>query len=222
MNTVGINTRKGISSGVKIAIIDYGMGNIASVRKACIHFGASAGVVTRPKELGRVDKIILPGVGAFGDAMRQLTKMGLDSEIEEKISAGMPFLGICLGMHLLFEKSEESKGVKGLGILKGRVVKFKGMEIKVPHMGWNQIKIKYQKSNIKNAVLKGVKDNSYVYFCHSYYVAPVDKNIVAATTDYGGKFASVIAKDNIFGIQFHPEKSQRTGLKILEDFIKLC
>lgn len=207
---------------MRIAIIDYGMGNIASVRKACVKFGASVTIVSGLKELDGVDKIILPGVGAFGDAMRQLTKMGLDSAIKEKILSGVPFLGICLGMHLLFERSQESKGVKGLGILKGEALRFKDKKIKVPHMGWNNIQIKSQKAKGKNTILKGVKDNSYAYFCHSYYVEPKDKTIVAAMTDYGGEFASVIAKDNIFGIQFHPEKSQRTGLKILEDFIKLC
>lgn len=214
---------------MRIAIVDYGMGNIASVKKACVHFGASARVVTKPKELGMADKIILPGVGAFGDAMRQLTKMGLGSAIKEKILSGVPFLGICLGMHLLFEKSQESKGVKGLGVLGGEVTRFKDTclpagrkKLKVPHMGWNNIQVKSQKAKGKNTILKGVKDNSYVYFCHSYYVKPKDKTIVAAETDYGGKFASIIAKDNIFGIQFHPEKSQSTGLKILEGFIKLC
>ena len=209
---------------MKIAIIDYGMGNLASVQKACVSFGAKAEVAAHPRGLEGADKIILPGVGAFGEAMHQLERIGLAGAIKNKIREGILFLGICLGMQLLFERSQESRGVKGLGILKGRVARLQDNRIKIPHMGWNSIKISAKggsASGGKNAILKGVRDNSYVYFCHSYYVSPVDKNVIAAVTDYGVKFASVIAKDNIFGIQFHPEKSQRVGLKILENFIKL-
>lgn len=206
---------------VRIAILDYGMGNIASVKKACVHFGASVKVVAKPNELDRVDKIILPGVGAFGDAAAELRKNGLFEPIQKKISSGMPFLGICLGMHLLFERSEESKGVKGLGILKGKVVRFQSKAIKIPHMGWNNIQFKRQNAKGKNVILKGINNDSCVYFCHSYYVKPQGKNVIVATTDYGVEFASVIARDNIFGIQFHPEKSQAIGLRILKNFL-LC
>lgn len=206
---------------MKIAIIDYGMGNLASVQKACVSFGAKAEITAHPRGLEGVDKIILPGVGAFGEAMHQLERIGLAGAIKNKIREGILFLGICLGMQLLFERSQESKGVKGLGILKGKVARFQDNRIKVPHMGWNTIEIRKSKFENRNVLLKNMRDDSYVYFCHSYYVEPKDKTIVRGTTDYGVKFASLIAKDNIFGIQFHPEKSQMVGLKILENFINL-
>lgn len=202
---------------MRIAIVDYGMGNLASVIKACISFGAEVKITQNPEEMEAIDKIILPGVGAFGDAAAQLKKIGLADAIKSKIKQGMPFLGICLGMHLLFDKSQESPRQNGLGVIGGKVIRFEGKDIKVPHIGWNQIEAK----NSKSPLLETIENNAYVYFCHSYYVKPDGEDVIAATTDYGVKFASIISKDNIFGIQFHPEKSQKTGLAILENFIKL-
>ena len=201
---------------MKIAVVDYGMGNLGSVVKACNSFGADTRVAANAQGFGAADKIILPGVGAFGDAAAELRKRGLDSVIKDKIKQGLPFLGICLGMHLLLDNSQESLNESGFGLIPGQVVKFKAEVIKVPHVGWNQIE-----KDGDSPLLDGIEDNSYVYFCHSYYVCPDDQNVIAATTEYGIKFASIVSKDNIFGIQFHPEKSQKTGLKILENFIKL-
>ena len=209
-----------------IAIIDYGMGNIHSVNKALELFGAKTLVTNKPKDIQSCDKAVLPGVGAFDDAMHELKKQDLIAAINGHIKKKKPFLGICLGLQLLFEQSEESKGVKGLSILKGAVRKFAQKSgLKVPHMGWNQIKSKAQSAKFKVVecpLLKGITDNSFVYFCHSYYPAPKDANVIAATTDYGLDFASIVWQDNIYGAQFHPEKSQAIGLKMLENFVKLC
>ena len=202
-----------------IAIIDYGMGNIHSVHKALQLFGAEVCVTNKPKEILSADKLVLPGVGAFDDAMGELNKQGLISPIKEQIKKGKPFLGICLGMQLLFEESEEAKASRGLGILKGKVKRFpKAKGLKVPHMGWNQL------NNISQGcpLLKDVPESSYVYFCHSYYPEPSGDDTIAARTVYGGDFASVVWKDNVFGAQFHPEKSQKAGLKMVENFVKLC
>ena len=197
-----------------IAIIDYGMGNLRSVQKAFEKVGAKAIVTQSSHDIKKAKKIVLPGVGAMQPAMEKLQALGLLDPIKESIQGKKPFLGICLGLQLLFETSDEGGSVKGLGILKGRVQKF--TSLKVPHMGWNQLNIAK-----KCDLLKGLKDSTYLYFCHSYYVNPTDKNIVATTTDYGKPFTSCICQDNILGVQFHPEKSQTVGLKILENFTKL-
>ncbi|MDP2943826.1 MAG: imidazole glycerol phosphate synthase subunit HisH [Candidatus Omnitrophota bacterium] len=202
-----------------IAIIDYGMGNIHSVRKVIESFGLGHFIAREGGDLNKAEKIILPGVGAFADAMREFKKRGLDRAIIEQIKQKKPFLGICLGMQLLFNQSYEGEGSQGLGVLAGAVNKFSlSAEFKVPHIGWNQLRKKSQDC----LLLKDIADNSYVYFCHSYYVEPEDKNVIAAITDYGINFTSVVYKDNIFGVQFHPEKSQAIGLKVLENFINLC
>jgi len=202
-----------------IAIIDYGMGNIHSVQKALESFGVEVIVASAAQDIERAEKLVLPGVGAFDDAMRELQKKNLVSAINDNLKKRKVFLGICLGMQLLFEASQEAKEKKGLGVLKGQVKRFtQGKGLKVPHMGWNQLKTARQDCPL----LKGVQDNSYVYFCHSYYPAPADKNEVAASTDYGADFASVVWRDNVYGVQFHPEKSQETGLKILNNFVNLC
>lgn len=202
-----------------IAIIDYGMGNIHSVKKALEHFGAKTLVTNNPKEIEGCDKAILPGVGAFDDAMSELKKQKLVSAISEHIRQKKTFLGICLGMQLLLEESQEAEKSKGLGLLKGSVKRFKDKKsFPVPHIGWNQLKIKRKDSPL----LKDVPDDSYVYFCHSFYPKPVDKGIIATSTDYGMDFASILWQDNIYGTQFHPEKSQKVGLKILENFVNLC
>ncbi len=202
-----------------IAIIDYGMGNLRSVQKAFERIGHSA-VVTRDKKIiNDADKIVLPGVGAFPDCMKNLADLGLIEPIIKGVEAGKPFLGICLGLQLLFTESEEFGTHKGLDIIKGRVIRFpeglssNGTRLKIPHMGWNEIRMKK-----KTPVLDGIPEGSYLYFVHSYYVVPQDKDIIATTTYYGVEFVSSIWKDNIFACQFHPEKSQQAGLKILVNF----
>ena len=201
-----------------IAIIDYGMGNIHSVKKALELFGAKIKVSNNPKEISACEKLVLPGVGAFGDAMQELEKQDLVDLIKDAVKNKKPFLGICLGMQLLFEKSEEAPKGKGLGIIKGEVKKFPSSDLKVPHMGWNNLRRKKENCPL----LKEITGNSYVYFCHSYYPQPEDQNTVAAVTDYGLDFTSVVWKDNVYGAQFHPEKSQSVGLKMLENFVNLC
>ena len=206
-----------------IAVIDYGMGNLRSVEKALEVSGARTIVTSNARGIAGCDKIVFPGVGAFGDAMRELKGRRLIDPLKEAIFIGKPFLGLCLGLQLLFEKSEEAPGVKGLGVLKGYVRKFRFTRraLKVPHMGWNEI-AKIEKRKEKSAkLLDGVPSGSYMYFVHSYYVVPKDKGIILTTTDYGVEFVSGIAKDNIYGLQFHPEKSQAMGLKILENFVRL-
>lgn len=200
-----------------IGIIDYGMGNIHSVQKALQIMGAKTRVTNKPEDLKKCSKIVLPGVGAFDDAVLELKKQGLLPALSEYIAQKKIFLGICLGMQLLFEASSEGK-LKGLKILKGKVKIFdKKMGIKIPHMGWNQLKLKKRNCPL----FKGLRDNAYVYFCHSYYPKPKEPQAVAATTEYGADFASVVWQDNIFGVQFHPEKSQQTGLIILKNFVDI-
>jgi len=198
-----------------IAIIDYGMGNIHSVKKALEALGAQTIIAATPADLAKCEKIVLPGVGAFDDAMVELEKRGLIPEIKKQIQGKKAFLGICLGMQLLFEESQEAQVKKGLGILKGKVKRFNhAAGLKVPHMGWNQLRIAKQ-----CPLLKGMSEGSYVYFCHSYYPEPADGAAIAATTEYGVSFASVAWQDNVYGAQFHPEKSQAVGLQMLKNFI---
>ena len=208
-----------------IAIIDYGMGNIHSVQKALESFKAETIVTNKPEIIGNCHKVVLPGVGAFDDAIQELKKQNLISALINHIKNKKPFLGICLGLQFLFEASEEALAAKGLGVLKGKVVKFQNKKgFKVPHMGWNQLK-KTSRPGTKEAIcplLKDVTDNSYVYFCHSYYPQPADRKIIAATTDYLTDFAAVVWKDNLFGVQFHPEKSQEVGLKMIKNFVEIC
>jgi len=198
-----------------IAVIDYGMGNLRSVQKAFESMGHKAVVTRDPHAIADASHLVLPGVGAFPDCMRNLQQLDLVEPILEGINQGKSFLGICLGMQLLFTESEEFGPHKGLDLIKGRVVRFYAMELKVPHMGWNRLN--FQKSH---SLLKGLPQESYVYFVHSYYVVPDDPEIIATRTDYGLEFASSIAHDNIFACQFHPEKSQAIGLKILDNFAK--
>ena len=206
-----------------IAIIDYGMGNLRSVQKGFEHTGHEAVVTSDAKTILDADKVVLPGVGAFSDCMKNLEQYGLIDAVRASISSGKPFLGICLGLQLLFTESEEFGTSKGLDIIKGRVIRFKGPAfdtpnsalgtLKVPHMGWNSISIKR-----RAPALQDVPDNSHVYFVHSFHVVPDDKNVIATTTSYGIEFVSSIWKDNIFAVQFHPEKSQTLGLSILKRF----
>lgn len=198
-----------------LAIIDYGMGNLRSVSKALEAAGASnVRIVSEAKEILKADKIVLPGVGAMAEAISALRKLKLIDPIKERIFE-KPFLGICLGLQLLFTESEEGGRVKGLGIFRGKVKRFSG-RLKVPHMGWNQV----EQRNTGSPILEGIPDNSYFYFCHSYYVVPEDKSIIASTTDYGKEFVSSVSKDNLFACQFHPEKSQAMGLRLLKNFIR--
>jgi len=201
-----------------IAIIDYGMGNIHSVHKALEFTGAKTIVTNKPEAIASAKKCVLPGVGAFDDAMRELKKQNLISCLRQYVSNHKPLLGICLGMQLFFEESEEARESKGLGFLKGKVKKFKQADgLKVPHMGWNQLK----KSKKECLLLEGICDNSFVYFCHSYYPQPKETDVVAATTPYGLDFAAMVWQDGLYGVQFHPEKSQSVGLKILKNFVEL-
>lgn len=198
-----------------IAIIDYGMGNLRSVQKALEHAGADVFITQNPADLKTAAKIVLPGVGAMQPAMARLQELKFTSVLRDAVNSGRPFLGICLGMQLLFEKSSEGGEVAGLGILSGTVERF--TSLKVPQMGWNQLKIQ----NPKSPLWKGLPEKPFVYFCHSYYGCPTEKTVIAATADYGIEFAAAVQKDNIFAVQFHPEKSQSIGLKILENFNKL-
>lgn len=197
-----------------IVLIDYGMGNLRSVAKALEAAGADdVRVSSKASVITQADKIVLPGVGAMNEAMKELKKLELVEPIRRNIFK-KPFLGICLGLQLLFSESEEGGKTEGLGIFKGKVKRFADT-LKVPHMGWNSIR------NQKSFVLKDIPDNAYFYFCHSYYVEPEDKSLRETTTDYGGEFVSSICQGNLFACQFHPEKSQRLGLQLLENFLKL-
>ncbi|MFA6055127.1 MAG: imidazole glycerol phosphate synthase subunit HisH [Thermodesulfovibrionales bacterium] len=195
-----------------IAIIDYGMGNLRSVEKGFLKVGVDAKVVTDPRSVDDAEAIVLPGVGAFRDCMKNLDQMKLIEPILKSVRDGKPYLGICLGLQMLFTESEEFGVYKGLDVLKGKVVRFQ-VDLKVPHMGWNTVRLLG-----KPPIFDDIKDESYFYFVHSYYVAPDDKGIIAGTTDYGMTFTSMVWKDNIIATQFHPEKSQETGLKILKNF----
>lgn len=201
-----------------IAIVDYGMGNLRSVQRGFERVGAEARVVKSPEELKGVRGIVVPGDGAFGKAMENLGAAGWVEPLREACAQGIPFLGICVGMQLLFESSEEMGQHEGLGIFRGDVKRFNS-GLKVPQMGWNQIRI--ASPNRDSALLCDVPNGGYVYFVHSYYCAPRDASITAATTDYGVDFASVVERGNIFGVQFHPEKSQAVGLKMLENFAEI-
>ena len=200
-----------------IAIIDYGAGNLQSVKKAFDFIGAESAITNDPQVILSADKILLPGVGSFGDAMDSMQKNGLVETVKECALSGKPFLGICLGLQLLFEESEESPGVKGLGIFKGKIKKFSSdMGLKIPHIGWNSLEIKQ-----KDTLFKGIPENSYVYFVHSYYLHAEDENEIATVTNYGIDFHSAVGKNNIFATQFHPEKSGDVGLQILRNFASM-
>jgi glutamine amidotransferase len=198
-----------------ITVVHYGAGNIRSVTKAVEATGAEVMVSENPDDIKKADKIVLPGVGAFGKAVEALQARHLVEPLRDFISQGKPFLGICLGLHLLFFSSEENSEAEGLSLLKGKAERFPA-GMKVPHLGWNQVK---QAGN--SPLWKGIPDQAYFYFAHSYIVKPEDQNLTVGTTDYAGSFVSAIARSNCFGIQFHPEKSQKWGLKLLNNFIGL-
>ena len=198
-----------------IAIIDYDAGNIKSVEKALISLGQEVCVTRDAEEILQADKVILPGVGAFGDAMEKLQRYELVDVIRKVVKKKTPFLGICLGLQLLFERSDEAPGVEGLGILKGEILKIPAAEgLKIPHMGWNSLNVREGAS-----LFKGLEKEPYVYFVHSYYLQAKDPKIVAATAEYGVTIHASVEKENVFACQFHPEKSSKTGLAILKNFL---
>lgn len=200
-----------------IAIVDYGMGNLGSVKGALDFLGVESRIVSVAGSITRAKKIVFPGVGAFREAMEELEKRKLKELLKKEIESKKPFLGLCLGLQLLFEESEEAPGVKGFGVFKGKVRKIEAKGVlKVPHIGWNQLNI--TPTGKRCPFLDGIKENTFVYFVHSYYVEPEDRQIIAAVSDYGKKFTACVWQDNIFACQFHPEKSQVAGLKILEKF----
>jgi glutamine amidotransferase len=200
-----------------ITIVDYGMGNLRSVQKAFEKLGFEANVTADSNAVSRAEKLVLPGVGAFADAMVGLRERQLIQPIREFIESGRPFLGICLGLQLLFEVSYEDGEHEGLGILRGEVLRFSvNAGLKVPHMGWNQLRMCRPA-----AIVDGIADGSFVYFVHSYYVAPADVAITTAETDYPEPFTSIVSRDNLFATQFHPEKSQQVGLRLLRNFASL-
>lgn len=198
-----------------IAIVDYDAGNLKSVEKALLHIGADPVVTKEAAVIRRADKVILPGVGAFGDAMNKLQRYGLNDTLKEVAVSGTPFLGICLGLQLLFSDSEESKGVKGLSVLEGRIRRIPEREgLKVPHVGWNSLTV-----TPGARLFQGMEENPCVYFVHSYYLQAERIEEVAAVTEYGVPIHASVEKGNLFACQFHPEKSGETGLRILENFI---
>lgn len=200
-----------------IAIIDYDAGNLKSVEKALISLGEEVVVSRDPSEIMQADKVILPGVGSFGDAMNNLDRFGLVDTIKNVTAKGTPFLGICLGLQLLFKESEETPGAEGLDILPGRILKIPAKEgYKIPHMGWNSLDIREGAK-----LFKGIKNDPYVYFVHSYYLKADDEAIVAASTEYTTHIHASVERDNVFACQFHPEKSSDIGLKILKNFAAL-
>lgn len=202
---------------VMIAIIDYQMGNLRSVQKAFESFGTEAVITSDAAVLQQADKVVLPGVGAFEDAIKELRNRDLVSPIHDLVASGKPFLGICIGLQLLFDVSYEGGEYEGLGIIAGEVRRFEiAAEFKVPHMGWNQVNIEHAAP-----ILKGIENNTYFYFVHSYYVVPSDPNVISVTSDYDGTFCAGIWRDNLFATQFHPEKSQRAGLQLLQNFSEI-
>ena len=204
-----------------VAIIDYDAGNIKSVEKAFEYLGAQTLVTREPSEIYRADRVVLPGVGAFGDAMNRIREYGLESVIKEVTSKEVPFIGICLGQQLLFDRSEESDGVTGLGILRGSIRRIpdkgaSGDFYKIPQIGWNSLEFPNQ-----GRLFKGIDEGAYVYFVHSYYLDAEEKDIVTATTDYNVTVEASVEKGNVFACQFHPEKSSEVGMQILDNFLKI-
>lgn len=218
----------------RVVIVDYGMGNLKSVENASVFLGVKTKVTDSKDIIKKAKKIIFPGVGHFAKAVSELKKRGILTLLRDRIKDGVPFLGICLGMQLLLEKSEEAPGIKGLGVVEGSVKRFNVKGLIVPHMGWNQIKFpagdkkknescqSLPRERYKANLFKGVKDRSFFYFAHSYYCEVKEKQTALTYTDYGIEFVSSLNKNNIWGVQFHPEKSQKLGLKVFSNFLNLC
>ncbi len=199
-----------------IALVDYELGNLGSVDKALRRVGCDAQMTQDPAVIESAEAIVVPGVGAFGDCMSNIDRLGLREPLVNAVESGKPYLGICLGLQLLFETSEEAPGVKGLGVLKGSVRLFTH-DLKIPQIGWNEISI----NDPRPPHLEGVEQGSHVYFVHSYHVVPDDESIIATTTDYGYEFCSAVSSGALFASQFHPEKSQHTGLHVLDNFRRM-
>lgn len=200
-----------------ITIIDYGMGNLRSVQKACERLGFEAHISSQAEEIAAAEKLILPGVGAFRDAISHLQEQGFVEPIKSHIDSGQPLLGICLGLQLLFDRSYEDGEYEGLGVIPGEVVRFPAQPgLKIPHMGWNKLQLEQH-----SPLLSGIPEEAHFYFVHSYYVVPEQSEVIAATSEHGVKFCAMIQRENLFATQFHPEKSQRVGLKLLDNFGKL-
>jgi glutamine amidotransferase len=199
----------------QVAIIDYGVGNLRSVEKAFAANGCTAVVSSDEKVLRQAERLVLPGVGAFGACINNLVARGFDDLVRERVAAGTPLLGVCVGMQMLFQESEEFGASRGLGFLGGRVRRFSA-DLVVPQVGWNQVR-----QQNSNPLFAGISDSAFFYFVHSYYCEPTEPEVIAGETDYGGRYASVVARGNLFGVQFHPEKSQRDGLRMLANFAQL-
>ncbi|MCB9559518.1 MAG: imidazole glycerol phosphate synthase subunit HisH [Kofleriaceae bacterium] len=207
-----------------IAVVDVCSGNLRSVEKALAHVGGDVVLTSDPDTIRRADQVVVPGQGAFGEFARGLAGRGLEAALREALASGKPFLGICLGLQVLFDDSEEQGPVTGLGLVPGHVVKFRrpaelpaDAPFKIPHMGWNQVR---HAGAGTEPLLSGIPDGSYVYFVHSYHVVPADPGVTVLECDYGGRFCAAIRRDNLFACQFHPEKSQRVGLRLLENFVR--
>ncbi|MBW2712263.1 MAG: imidazole glycerol phosphate synthase subunit HisH [Deltaproteobacteria bacterium] len=207
-----------MSAEIEVAVVDYGAGNLRSVSKALERSGLGAKIVTEPEEVRAADAIVLPGVGAFPDAVASLQKNGLDQALCEQIRSGTPYLGLCLGLQLLFEESDEHGNAKGFGIFEGRVERFPktnpdGSPLCVPHIGWNEVVFEGT-----HPMVSRLPASDYLYFVHSYYAVPKEESIIAGRTDYAGPFTAAVAKDNVFAVQCHPEKSQWAGKRLLDAF----
>ena len=202
-----------------IGIVDYDIGNLRSVQKAFQHVGGEAVFVRTPEEISQVDALVLPGVGAFGDCVRSLARSGMWDDVLAWAKLERPFFGICVGYQMLFESSEEAPGEKGLGLFSGQVRKFSDKHgLKIPQIGWNTVTVRQPDAPL----LQGISNDDYVYFVHSYYAAPEDASIIALETTYGDTFAAAVARGNLLATQFHPEKSQKAGLRMIKNFVELA
>ena len=202
-----------------IAIVDYGVGNLYSVEKAFARFSSDVVLTHEAEIIDKADKVVLPGVGAFGDCMKNFKASGLVDAVLRAVKNGKPVMGICVGLQIMFEGSDESPGVAGLGIFKGRVRKISASELKIPHMGWNSL-IVNENASVNIDLFKNIRENPYVYFVHSYYAVPEDKSVITAKTVYGEEITAAVGKDNVIATQFHPEKSGDIGLSIIKNFVE--
>lgn len=202
-----------------IAIVDYGVGNLYSVEKAFARFSSDVVLTHEAEIIDKADKVVLPGVGAFGDCMKNFKASGLVDAVLRAVNSGKPVIGICVGLQIMFEGSDESPGVAGLGIFKGRVRKINAPELKIPHMGWNSLTVN-ENASVNIDLFKNIRENPYVYFVHSYYAVPEDKSVITAKTIYGEEITAAVGKDNVIATQFHPEKSGDIGLSIIKNFVE--
>ena len=202
-----------------IAIVDYGVGNLYRVEKTFARFSSDVVLTHEAEIIDKADKVVLPGVGAFGDCMKNFKASGLVDAVLRAVKSGKPVMGICVGLQIMFEGSDESPGVAGLGIFKGRVRKINAPELKIPHMGWNSLTVN-ENASVNIDLFKNIRENPYVYFVHSYYAVPEDKSVITAKTVYGEEITAAVGKDNVIATQFHPEKSGDIGLSIIKNFVE--